>query len=315
MNILLTGATGFIGRSLLRKLRQEGFGVSVTVRSKSNLFDDNVKQFVVGDLAHDVDWLAVLKNINCVIHLAGKAHDKNLENGVGLSEFYNINTKQTLKLARASSDAGVSRFIFLSSIGVNGSSTTVPFTEKDLPNPIGEYAHSKHRAELGLLDIASATKMEVVIIRPPLVYGANAPGNFGRLLKWAALKFPIPLPLGRIDNSRSLLSIDNLIGFILVCILHKKAANEVFLISDDVDLSTSDFLHALKLAFGYKAWLFPMPRIVMTFGAKLIRKELDVFRLFSSLEIDITKSKRQLGWTSKVTMAQSLKKVVDETNI
>ena len=315
MNILLTGATGFIGSALLLKLHQEGFSVAITVRSKSDLFDENVRQLVVGDLTNEIDWLPVLENINCVIHLAGKAHNKKIEDEVGADEFHIINTRQTLLLADSSVAAGVNRFIFLSSIGVNGSSNVTPFTEEDLPNPIGGYAQSKYKAELGLLNIARESNMEVVIIRPPLVYGANAPGNFGRLLKWAACKFPIPLPLGAIKNSRSFLFIDNLVDFIYLCILHSKAANEIFLISDDEDLSTSDFLRALKLAYGNKAWLFPIPKFVMVFGAKLFSKELDMYRLCSSLKLDISKSKCLLGWSNNMTMAQALEKVVDENNI
>ena len=308
-NILLTGATGFIGKSLVIELIQQNFNISIAVRQKTNLFSDKVKQFVVGDFGSDPDFSASLVKVDCVIHLAGKAHIIDKVKGSVLDEFRNINTELTLNLAKQAVAARVGRFIFLSSIRVNGNQNNQPFLEIDTPNPQEPYAISKYEAEQGLLSLAKNSSLEVVVIRPPLVYGNNAPGNFGRLLQWAGARFILPLPLGAVNNTRSLIAIDNLVSFIIICTLHPKAANEIFLISDNDNLSTTQLLKNIAKAFNKKSLLFPIPISWMIFVAKLLGKEADAVRLFSALVIDSSKARDLLDWHPITTMDEQLYKI------
>jgi len=316
LNILLTGATGFIGQALVLELLQQGFFLTIVLRKKSNLFADNINQIIVGDLNNDIDWSSILNKIDCIIHLAGKAHVIDKSKASALDEFRKINTELTLNLAKQAVAAGVERFIFLSSIGVNGNQNNQPFLEIDIPNPQEPYAISKYEAEQGLLKLAQNSSLEVVIIRPPLVYGNNAPGNFGRLIQWVNSKFILPLPLGAVNNARSLVAIDNLVSFIIICTLHFKAANEIFLISDNDNLSTTQLLKKIAKAFNKKALLLPVPVSWMIFVAKLLGKEVDAVRLFSSLIVDSSKARDLLDWHPVTTMDKQLCKITEnEKNI
>ena len=314
--MLLTGATGFIGKALVAELIQQNFNVSIAVRQKTNLFPDKVKQFVVEDFERNPDFSASLSEVDCIIHLAGKAHVIDKTKVLVLDEFRKINTELTLNLAKQAIAAGVERFIFLSSIGVNGNQNNQPFLEIDIPNPQEPYAISKYEAEQGLLKLAQNSSLEVVIIRPPLVYGNNAPGNFGRLIQWVNSKFILPLPLGAVNNARSLVAIDNLVSFIIICTLHFKAANEIFLISDNDNLSTTQLLKKIAKAFNKKALLLPVPVSWMIFVAKLLGKEVDAVRLFSSLIVDSSKARDLLDWHPVTTMDEQLCKITEnEKNI
>ena len=306
MRLLITGATGFIGKALIVELVQQNFNISIAVRYKTNLFTDKVKQFVVGDFSDNPDFSTSLAKVDCIIHLAGKAHVIDKDKTSVLDEFRKINTELTLSLAKQAITAGSKRFIFLSSIGVNGNQTDVPFLETDTPNPQESYALSKYEAEQGLLKLAKNRNLEVVIIRPPLVYGNNAPGNFGRLLHWAGAKLMFPLPLGVVHNTRSLIAIDNLVSFIITCTSHPKAANEIFLISDDGSLSTTQLLKKIAKAFNKKAFLLPVPVSWMIFMAKILGREADAVRLFSSLVVDSSKARKLLNWSPVVTMNEQL---------
>jgi len=317
MKILVTGATGFIGRALVVELLQQDFSVSIVVRSKATtIFPDEIKQFVVGDFANNADFSLALEGVDCVLHLAGKAHIIDKSKMLDLDEFRKINTELTLDLAKQAVTAGVERFVFLSSIGVNGNQNNQPFLEIDTPNPQEPYAVSKYEAEQGLLKLAKNSSLEVVIIRPPLVYGNNAPGNFGRLIQWAGAKIIFPLPLGAVNNVRSLIAIDNLVSFIITCILHPKAANEIFIISDDDNLSTTQLLKKIATAFNKKALLLPIPVSWMIFVAKLLGKEADAIRLFSSLSVNSSKARDLLDWHPVTTIDEQLCRITaNEKNI
>jgi nucleoside-diphosphate-sugar epimerase len=316
MKILLTGATGFIGKALVSELIRQNFNISIAVRQKTNLFPDRIKQFVVGDFGSNPDFSSSLSEVDCVIHLAGKAHVIDKTTASVLDEFRKINSELTLNLAKEAAASKVKRFIFLSSIGVNGNQNNQPFLEIDTPNPQEPYAISKYEAEQGLLKLAKNSSLEVVIIRPPLVYGDNAPGNFGRLIQWAEAKIMFPLPLGAVNNARTLIAIDNLVSFIVTCVLHSKAANEIFLISDDDNLSTTQLLKNIAKAFNKKALLLPVPVSWMVFAAKLLGKEADAVRLFSSLIVDSSKARNLLDWYPVTTMDEQLCKITaNEKNI
>lgn len=306
MKILLTGATGFIGKALANDLLNQGRDLTVALRKKNTTFFKDVNQVVVGDLSDSNDWVSILKGIDCVIHLAGKAHVIDTKKSSVLNEFREINTIATLNLATQAAKNGVKRFIFVSSIRVNGNQNSKPFTEQDQPNPQEPYAISKYEAEQGLFEISKKMSLEVLIIRPPLVYGSKAPGNFGRLLCWANAKQPIPLPFGSVNNARSLVALDNLVNFITLCISHKKAANEIFLLSDGDDISTTKLLKNILKIFNKKTLLLPVPVGWMVFAAKLIGREADAVRLFSSLQVDSSKARNLLGWKPVVTMKDQL---------
>jgi nucleoside-diphosphate-sugar epimerase len=306
--ILVTGATGFIGSNLILNLNNAGYVVNGSVRNKCKNHD-NFNEFVIGNIDINSLWGEALHGVHTVIHTASRAHIINESVNNPISVFRSINSEGTLNLAKQAQFAGVKRFIYLSSIGVNGSHTSGKFTEFDEPNPKEDYALSKYEAEQGLLEIAEEMKMEIVIIRPPLVYGPNAPGNFGSIINWASKKILLPLPLGNVCNRRSFVALDNLIDFIILCIDHPSAANEIFLISDGDDVSTTELLRRVATSFEKKSNLFPIPVNIMIFLAKLIGRGDVSNRLFSSLLIDNSKIRNVLGWSPIVTMEEQLKKI------
>jgi nucleoside-diphosphate-sugar epimerase len=246
-----------------------------------------------------------------VIHTAARVHIMDDSAADPLTEFRKVNTAGTLNLARQAADAGVKRFIFISSIKVNGEMTLVdqPFKPNDNYIPTDPYGLSKYEAEQGLLTIAKETGMEVVIIRPPLVYGPEVKANFSSMMKW--INRGVPLPFGYINNQRSLVALDNLVDFIIHCIDHPKAVNEVFLISDGEDVSTSILLRKVAKAFGKKPKLIPVPVWLMTLAAKLIGKGDVATRLFGSLQVDSSKARELLGWKPVITMDEQLKKTAE----
>ena len=317
MKILITGATGFIGKTLTKTMLNVKCNISIVVRKKINT-SENVKQFVIGDFGNEPDFYDALNGVDCVIHLAGKAHIVDENKSKTLNDFRKINTDLTLDLAKQAVKSGVKRLIFLSSIRVNGNQNfknTQAFLETDIPSPQEDYAVSKYEAEQGLLALAEKTSLEVVIIRPPLVYGANAPGNFARLINWIDCKYPAPLPLGSVNNSRSFIALDNLIDFIILCATHKNAKNEIFVIADDESVSTTQLLNKLAQAFDKKVFLIPIPVKLMIFMATLIGKKADAIRLFSSLKVDNSKAKNLLDWRPITNMNKVFKEISSEKNI
>jgi len=320
MNVLITGGTGFVGKASARDIRIDGnMKVVAAVRNVSNQFPTGVEQVVVGDLLANTDYSHALKNVEVVIHAAARVHVMQDNAANPLAEFRKVNVDGTLNLARQTVEAGAKRFIFISSIKVNGESTLEdrPFNPDDTYITTDPYGASKREAEQGLLALAEETGLEVVIIRPPLIYGPGVKANFRSLLKW--MSRGMPLPFGAVHNKRSFVAIDNLVSFIRLCVDHPKAANEIFLISDGEDVSTAMLLRKIAKAFGRKAMLLPIPVGLMQFMANVIGKGDVANRLFGSLQVDSAKARNLLGWKPVVTMDEQLKKTAEaylhETNL
>lgn len=293
---LLTGATGFIGSRLKTVLKDNCRSVLRGARVNS------VNEYFIESLNGETDWGGAFQKISCVVHLAALAHSPKSSP----EQFIETNVKGTLRFASEAAKSGVKRFVFLSSIGVNGVSNSRPFKHSDEANPTEHYAISKYEAEIGLKKIAEETGMEVVIIRPPLVYGKNAPGNFGTLLKVAEKN--LPLPLGAINNQRSFVYVDNLIDLIITCIEYPDAANQTFLVSDDENISTSNLLKKLTLAAGKKPWLLPIPVSFLKFLAAMVGKKEAVERFSSSLTVDIEHTKKTLNWKPPITLDEGIRR-------
>jgi len=307
LSFLVTGANGFVGRPLCVELFQQGYAVRAAVRS-ANVRIDDYEQAIVGPIDSRTDWSAVLRGVNVVIHLAARVHVMKDTAIDALAEFRRVNVEGTLNLARQAVEAGVQRFIFISSIKVNGESTLLgqPYTPEDQPAPVDPYGISKREAEDALRQLARETGMEVVIIRPPLIYGPGVKANFQSMMCW--LDKGIPLPLGAIYNRRSLVALDNLIDLIVTCIHHPAAANQIFIASDGEDLSTSELLQRMAAALGKKAWLIPVPSFLLVWGARLLGKQAMAQRLCGSLEVDISKAHDLLDWKPPVSVDEALRK-------
>jgi nucleoside-diphosphate-sugar epimerase len=305
--VLVTGASGFIGRALVGMLEASRCNVVGAVRRPIDA------RWAVPSpcLGGDADWRAQLEGRTVVVHAAGRAHVLNDSVADPLREFRLVNVSGTLQLAEQAAATGVRRFIFLSSIGVNGLSTAhgSSFSEVDQPNPHNAYAFSKWEAEQGLLRIAAETGMDVVTIRPPLVYGPDAPGNFGSLMRW--LQRGVPLPLGAIQNQRSLVALDNLVDLIVTCLTHPAAANQTFLVSDGEDVSTTELLRRMGQAMGHPARLVPVPVGLLKLVATMLGKRDVAQRLCGSLQVDIEKTRRLLDWTPPLSLDQGLKKAAE----
>jgi UDP-glucose 4-epimerase len=263
-----------------------------------------------GDLSPTREWSNLLSGVDVVIHTAARVHVMH-ERSASDREYRRTNVEGTLNLARQAANAGAKRFIFLSSIKVNGEFTNLgePFQAADAAKPEDAYGVSKMEAELGLYEISKDTGMEVVCIRPPLVYGPGVKGNFLSLLSW--LERGLPLPLGAVNNRRSLVALDNLVDLIVSCLDHPAAASETFLVSDDEDLSTTALLRRIGDALDRPARLIPMPPRLLQWGAKLFGKEEIAQRLLGNLQVDISKTKERLGWVPRVSVEESLKKTVE----
>ncbi|KTD35909.1 UDP-glucose 4-epimerase [Legionella nautarum] len=315
--VLLTGATGFIGGQLVKRLLQDTeVSLRIVLRAAGEQFrDPRMTVFSPVDLSINADWSVMLQGCDVVIHSAARAHIMKETAKDPLSEYRKINTEATLNLAGQAAQQGVKRFIFISTIGVNGNTTTRSqvFSADDLPNPSNPYAISKYEAERGLQRIAKESNMEIVIIRPPLVYGPSAKGNFHRLIHW--LKKGIPLPLGAINNKRSFVSIDNLLSLILTCIEHPAAANQIFLVSDGEDISTTVLLKKMSQIMKQPARLLPIPQSMLSLVANLLGRKDDLQRLCGSLQIDITKTREVLGWKPEVSMEETLRLIVEQSRL
>ncbi|PSJ40083.1 nucleoside-diphosphate sugar epimerase [Zobellella taiwanensis] len=307
MNLLLTGATGFLGGRLAEVLQSsQDINLTAAVRRHAEVWAACIVE--VQGLDANTDWTAALAEQQVVIHAAARAHIMKDELANPLAEYRKVNVDGTLNLARQAAAAGVKRFIFISSIKVNGEQTPLgkPFTAEDAPAPEDAYGISKLEAEQGLQQLAAETGMEVVIIRPPLVYGPNVKGNFASMIK--LVQKGLPLPLGAVHNHRSLVALDNLVDLIITCIDHPSAANQVFLAGDGEDLSTTELLRGVARAMGKPARLIPVPAGLLQLGATMLGKKAMAQRLLGSLQVDISKARNLLGWTPPLTVEQGLKR-------
>lgn len=305
--ILLTGASGFLGGALLQVLENLQ-NVSVTRVCRKTIESSEDGWIVLGSFDGNTDFSQALQGVSVVIHAAARAHVMRDEVVDVLGEYRKVNVDATLRLARQAAQAGVRRFIFISSIKVNGEQTLLgrPFTENDAPKPEDAYGISKYEAEQGLLAMARETRMEVVIIRPPLVYGPGVKGNFASMAKW--VKAGVPLPFGAIHNRRSLVALDNLVSLIVTCVEHPAAANQIFLVSDGEDLSTSDLLRRLAVASDRPSRLTPVPEKLLLSGLSFVGKRMIAHRLLGSLQVDSAKARNLLEWTPPVTVDEGLKR-------
>ena len=309
-NLLITGANGFVGRALISKLALEtNHFVRASVRKKIIQFPSQIEVLENMDASSNTNWTDALRDIDVVVHLFARVHVMDDKVADPLLEFRNINVNATIALANAAAKQGIKRFVFLSSVKVNGESTFhKPFSESDLPHPQDAYAISKWEAEEALRKISKDTGMEVVIIRSPLVYGPNVKANFLKMMQY--IKRGIPLPLGAIQNKRSLIGVDNLVDFITTTISHPKAAHQSFLISDDEDISTTDLLRRIGKHIGKPARLIPLHPKILTFIFNILGRQDFGDRLLGSLEVDITKAKKLLAWSPPKTLDEGLRATV-----
>lgn len=306
VRVLITGATGFVGQALCAQAVQQGFAVRVALRKPGEV-SGSIEPVVVGEINGASDWVRALRDVDVVIHLAARVHVMREHAENPLEEFRKVNVAGTEHLARAAAACGVKRLVFVSSIGVNGKHTTLgcSFSETDMPYPHNSYSLSKWEGEQAMQRVAHETGLEVVIIRPPLVYGAGAPGNFAQMLK--VLAKGIPLPLASVSNLRSLVYIGNFVDALLKCATHPVAAGQTYLVSDGDDVSTPDLLRQLGAALGHPARLLPCHPALLRLAGRLVGKSDQIEQLLGSLQVDSSKINRELDWRPPFSLQEGLK--------
>jgi nucleoside-diphosphate-sugar epimerase len=308
--LLVTGATGFVGSALCAQATAQGRSLRRVVRNASDE-SKNCSIRVIPNIDEAVDWSEALCGVTHIVHLAARVHlldDHALE---PLNEYRKVNVQGTVNLARQAAKLGVKRFVFVSSVKVNGESTKLgcPFTADDTPAPEDPYAVSKHEAEQELLHLATHVGMEIVIVRPPLVYGPGVRANFERMIYWVSKG--VPLPFGALTNNRrSLIALDNLVDILIRCIDHPSAAGKIFMASDGEDLSTTELLKRLGSAMRSPVLLIPVPASMLNIFATLLGREKVASRLLGSLQVDISETRRLLEWSPVIGVDEALQQAV-----
>ena len=310
MLIAVTGASGFIGCALVKALSARGLPLRGLVRSRNSLScfsDTTVENFIMGDIHIGTDWSPGLSDVDCVIHCAARAHIMRETASNALAAYRAVNVAGTRHLAEQAAALGVKRIVYLSSVKVNGENTEAGarFAHNDKPMPEDAYGISKWEAEQALREVSARTGLEVVIVRPPLVYGPGVKGNFRRLLRLAA--GGAPLPLGAIRNQRSLAGLDNLVDLLIRCVDHSAAAGQTFLVSDGHDLATPALIRGLARALGKSPRLLPVPPSILRLAGRITGRAAEVERLIGSLQVDITHTREVLGWTPLVSVDEGLR--------
>lgn len=302
--LLVTGATGFVGAALCAELAQRGIAYRPASR---RLMAGHI---AMGEIDGETDWSEALRRVEAIVHLAARVHVMSRSAAEDGDAFRRVNVAGTLNLARQAARAGVRRFVFLSTIKVNGETTDgrFPFTPDDPPDPHDAYARSKLEAEQGLMALGREGAMEVTVVRPPLVYGPGVKANFAAMMRW--VERGVPLPLGAINNRRSLIYVGNLADLLIHATTHPAAANQVFLASDGDDLSTTELLRGLAQAMGKSARLLPVPPPLLAGAAKVVGRGDIADRLLGSLTVDIGKTRTLLAWTPPFSVAEGLRATV-----
>ncbi len=308
--VLVTGANGFVGSALCHRLRTEGMNVRRGVRDRTNVLSDDgsddgsFDSVVLHDHSTDTETQQALDEVQAVIHLAARVHVMTDRADPPLQEFCRVNRDWTERLAREAAKQGVRRFVYLSSIKVNGEESTVPFTEGDLPNPQDPYGVSKWEAEQALAAVSTDTGLETVVVRSPLVYGPGVRGNFLQLLK--ALRTGVPLPLALVENRRSLIFRENLVDALIRCAQDRRATGRTYLVSDGEDLSTPELVRRIGKALGVFPRLWPMPLFLLGWLGRIMKKEAMIDRLTGSLQVNSLRIRRELDWHPTYSVDQGL---------
>ena len=308
--ILITGGNGFIGKALCENLKSSNYKLNISSRRNFPNRVNGLKVYNIREINKNTNWSNALKGVSCVIHCAAKTHVLNNLKKNSLSSFRKVNVEGTINLAKQAVNSGVKRFVFLSSIKVNGERTdkSSMFKHYDIPKPEDAYGVSKWEAEQGLWQLSRQTGLQVVIIRAPLVYGPGAKGNLKKLIK--LIKSGIPLPFSLIKNQRSLIGLDNLVNIIIRCIDNSQAVGKTFLVCDGKDLSTPDLLRYIASSMGLTVRLFPLPLFMLKFFGFLLGKQSEVDRLIGSLRVDNSYIKKILNWNSKIDVGEGIKRMV-----